>query len=116
MAKKDKATNQVVAEESNSKIEAIKNLIFGDNIQEYDHEFESLKVDITKKREELLEYVDDSRKEIMRAVDNLSTDVNIRISDLEQSLNDKAQDLEDRKMSKDSLGDMLIKLGEKIKA
>ncbi len=117
MAKKDKAQDQPIAENAaNSKIEAIKNLIFGENIQEYNHEFDTLKADIANKREELMEYVDDARKEIMAAVDNLSTDVNIRISDLEQALHDKAQDLDDRKVSRDSLGDMLIRLGENIKA
>lgn len=116
MAKKDTSENQQLTDVANSKIEAIKNLIFGENIQEYNHEFEALKADIAKKREEMLEYVDDARKEIMTAVDNLSTDVNIRISDLEQALDDKAQDLDNRKVSRDSLGDMLIKLGENIKA
>ena len=101
---------------ADSKIEAIKNLIFGENIQEYNHEFETLKADIDAKREELLSYVDDARKEIMTAVDNLSTDVNIRISDLEQALHDKASDLDNRKMNRSSLGSMLIELGEKIKA
>jgi len=66
--------------------------------------------------EELLEYVDDARKEIMTAVDNLSTDVNIRISDLEQALNDKAQDLDNRKVNRESLGEMLVQLGNKIKS
>lgn len=116
MAKKDTSENQQLTDVANSKIEAIKNLIFGENIQEYNHEFEALKADIATKREEMLEYVDDARKEIMTAVDNLSTDVNIRISDLEQALDDKAQDLDNRKVSRDSLGDMLIKLGENIKA
>ncbi len=115
MANKKDSKNEQLTDVANSKIEAIKNLIFGENIQEYNHEFESLKSDISQKREEMLSYVDDARKEIMTAIDNLSTDVNIRISDLEQSLNDKAQDLEDRKVSRDSLGDMLIKLGENIK-
>lgn len=116
MAKKETTENQQLPDIANSKIEAIKNLIFGENIQEYNHEFDTLKADITKKREEMLSYVDDARKEIMTAVDNLSTDVNIRISDLEQSLDEKAQDLDNRKVSRDSLGDMLIRLGENIKA
>ena len=62
----------------------------------------------------MLAYVDEARKEIMTAVDNLSTDVNIRISDLEQSLNDKTEDLDNKKVSRASLGDLLIRLGENI--
>ncbi len=115
MAKKLPSDNSNQDLAANSKIEAIKNLIFGENIQEYNHEFDTLKADITKKREELLAYVDDARKEIMTAVDNLSTDVSIRISDLEAALDDKVNDLDNRKVSRESLGKMLISLGEKIK-
>ncbi len=115
MAKNTKAENQQTEDVANSKIEAIKNLIFGENIQEYNHEFEALKSDIAQKREEMLAYVDEARKEIMTAVDNLSTDVNIRISDLEQSLNDKTEDLDNKKVSRDTLGDLLIRLGKNIK-
>ena len=100
---------------NDSKIEAIKNLIFGENIQEYNHEFETLKADIQSKREELLDYIDNTRKELSSAIDNLGTDMSLRLSDLEESLNDKTADLESRKVSRDSLGTMLIKLGEKIK-
>ena len=116
MAQKKTDQDPIIPVESDSKIEAIKNLIFGENIQEYNHEFETLKTEIAQKREELLEYVDDARKEIMTAVDNLSTDVNIRISDLEQALNDKAQDLDNRKVNRESLGEMLVQLGNKIKS
>ena len=86
MAKKSTSAKASEQEVANSKIEAIKNLIFGENIQEYNHEFETLKSEIAAKRQELMEYVDDTRKELMTAIDNLSTDVNIRISDLEQAL------------------------------
>lgn len=116
MAKKDTAQDPLITAGADSKIEAIKNLIFGENIQEYNHEFEVLKTDISQKKEELLDYVDDARKEIMTAVDNISTDVNIRISDLEQALNDKTQDLDDRMLDRTSLGEMLIELGQKIKS
>ena len=83
--------------------------------KDYSSEITSLKSDIAQKREEMLAYVDEARKEIMTAVDNLSTDVNIRISDLEQSLNDKTEDLDNKKVSRASLGDLLIRLGENIK-
>lgn len=116
MAKNEKPDNQVVADAANSKIEAIKNLIFGENIQEYNHEFEALKADIIAKREELLDYVDNTRKELSAAIDNVSTDMGMRLSDLEESLNERASALDKEKMSKSNLGDVLIELGEKIKS
>ena len=112
MAKKD----QSLQDGSDSKIEAIKNLIFGENIQEYNHEFETLKAEITSRRNELMGYVDDTRKELMMSIDTLSTDVNIRISDLEEALNDKTEILDHKKVNRSDLGDLLIRLGENIKA
>lgn len=116
MAKKEQPKEQPLQEVANSKIEAIKNLIFGENIQEYNHEFETLKAEIAARRKELMEYVDDTRKELMTSIDNLSTDVGIRISDLEEALNDKTETLDHKKVNRSDLGDMLIRLGENIKA
>lgn len=111
---KEKIQETPITTEANSKIEAIKNLIFGENIAEYNHEFESLKADLEHKRVELQGFIDDTRKELMTAIDNLSTDVNIRISDLENSLSERTDDLDVKKVDKNQLGDLLIKLGENI--
>lgn len=102
-------------ENANSKIEAIKELIFGENMQEYDSEFDKLKKDIVTKRDELRNFIEDTRQELMTSIDNLSTDVNIRITDLENALEDKVDQLNQQKVDRDTLGSLLINLGEKIK-
>lgn len=112
-----KKTNHKATEnnmDSSSKIEAIKNLIFGENIEQYNSEFETLKQDIDQKRSQLQDYIDQVREELMQAIDNLGTDVNIRITDLQDQLEDKTESLESRKVNKQELGEMLIALGEKI--
>lgn len=101
--------------EANSKIQAIKELIFGENIEEYNSEFENLKAEIKAKRNELKKFIDETRSELMTSIDNLSTDVNIRITDLENALEDKADVLNEQKVDRDTLGSLLINLGEKIK-
>ena len=101
--------------DNNSKIDAIKELIFGENIQAYNSEFESLKADITTQKETLQNLIDDVRKELLQSIDSLSTDVNIRITDLEGTLNEKIENLEETKVSRTLLSDLFIKLGEKIK-
>ncbi|EDM45537.1 fructose-1,6-bisphosphatase [unidentified eubacterium SCB49] len=100
--------------DSSSKIEAIKNLIFGENIQQYDSEFETLKKEIDDKKAALESYIDEVRGELMQSIDSLSTDVNIRITDLEDSLNNKTETLDAQKVDKKELGQLLISLGEKI--
>ncbi len=114
MAKENKAVEEKMANDPSSKIEAIKNLIFGENIAAYNSEFEQVKKDIAAKRQELREYIEDTSKELHQAIDNLSTDVNIRITELEDNLADKADMLDSKKVDKKILGDLLITLGEKI--
>ena len=98
----------------NSKIETIKNLIFGDNIQAYDSEFETLKKDITKKRDDLKVFVEETRQELNTLIDNLSTDLNIRITELEDNTNERVENLEAKKVDKKTLGQLLVKLGNQI--
>jgi hypothetical protein len=100
--------------ESAQRLEAIKNLIFGENIQQIDEDFQGIKNLIDKRKEELDNYIEETRKELLHTIDNLSTDVNIRITDLETSLNEKADDLNHKKVDRNSLGKMLVQLGEKI--
>lgn len=100
--------------EASSKIDAIKQLIFGENMQAYESEFEAVKNDILSKKHELENLIDDVRKELLQNIDNLSTDINIRITDLENSLNDKTENLDEKKVDRKLLGELLINLGEKI--
>ncbi len=101
-------------ESSASKIDVIKNLIFGETIQAYDTEFEGLKKDILEKKKELEGLIEEIRSDLNTTLDNVSTDVNIRITELEKNLSDKIDDIETDKVNKKMLGKLLVDLGEKI--
>ncbi|GEQ85080.1 hypothetical protein ULMS_05880 [Patiriisocius marinistellae] len=116
MSKKNNPEESTNPIDSASKIEAIKNLIFGENIQQYNSEFDSVKKEIDKQKATLEEYIDQVRGELMQSIDSLSTDVNIRITDLEDAMNDKTEDLMEKKVDRRELSKMLIALGEKIGA
>ncbi len=100
--------------ETASKIELIKNLIFGENIQAYDSEFELLKKDILSKKKALEELIEAVRTDLRMSIDDVSTDINIRITELEDKLDTRFEDLENNQLDKNELGDLLIQLGEKI--
>jgi archaellum component FlaC len=100
--------------ESAQRLEAIKNLIFGENIQQIDQDFQSIKNHIEKRKEELENLIDDTRKELNKTIDNLATDLNIRITDLENSMNEKTDELNHKKVDRNLLGTLLVSLGEKI--
>lgn len=99
-----------------SKIEAVKKLLFGEEMDSYDSEFHTLKKDIEAKRAELEDLIDRTRKEISELIDNVSTDLNIRITELEGSLADRANTLTKDKVNRDQLGKLLVEIGEKIRS
>ncbi|MDT0621191.1 fructose 1,6-bisphosphatase [Croceitalea vernalis] len=109
---KDKA--QENGKLTNSKIEQLKDIIFGENIQEYDSEFEKIKSEIQSKKVELENLITEIKNDLDATIDNLSTDINIRLTDIEDSFSDKLKDLDNNKIDKNSLGQLLISLGEKI--
>ncbi len=100
--------------EAESKIETIKNLIFGKNIQEYDSEFEALRKDILDKKKVLEDLMEEVGADLRKSIDNLSTDVNIRITELEQDLEGKLEGLSEKSVDKDTLGKLLMELGKKV--
>ncbi len=103
-------------ESSVSKIEVIKNLIFGETIQAYDSEFEILKNDILEKKKVLEDLIEEIRNDLNSSIDGIATDVNIRITELEKNFEDKIEDLGEEKVNKKMLGKLLVDLGEKISA
>lgn len=108
---KDSETDQNV---TSSKMDMIKDLIFGENIQEYDSQFQTVKEDITAKKEELEGLVQSVRTELNELIDNLGTDINIRVTELEDKMKHRFETLEAEKVDRESLGKLLITLGEKI--
>jgi hypothetical protein len=116
-----KKTTEKIAENLNgipqnnsSKIDAIKELIFGEDIQAYNQEFETLKADILSKKEELQDLIGAVESELLQNIDSLSTDINIRLTDIESSINDKLDTMDNKKANRKVLGELFVKLGEKI--
>lgn len=101
-------------EDSGSKIEAIKNLIFGENIKAYESEFELLKQDILDKKKVLEDLMDEVREDLSKTIDNIATDVNVRITELEENIEAKIENLDDHTVKKEMLGELFKELGDKI--
>ncbi|MFK7811797.1 MAG: fructose 1,6-bisphosphatase [Maribacter sp.] len=101
-------------ESSVSKIDVIKNLIFGETLQAYDAELEELKKDILQKKKVLDNLIEEIRADLNTSIDNVSTDVNIRITELEKNFESKVEDIGEDKVNKKILGKLLVDLGKKI--
>ena len=106
--------NGNLQDDASSKIDAIKQLIFGENMQAYETQFEEMKKEILEKKRELETMMDDVKSELLQSLDNLSTDVNIRITDLEDTINNNLDAKDAQKVDRKLLGDLLVNLGQKI--
>lgn len=102
------------APDSTHKIEAIKNLIFGENMEQIDKEFEVLRKTIDQKKADVDQYIAQTRSEIYTAINNLINDINAKLKDLETNTGKLTDALEQKKMDKYKLGGLLVELGEKI--
>ena len=94
-----------------SKLEAIKEIIFGENIKEYDHEFKKIKELILKHRQEIENHVAAVKKDIEEEIKQMKRDIDHAISDLQSELSA----LDEAKTNRQKLGDLLEELGKKLK-
>ncbi len=116
MTKKNESMFQLEdkIERSTSKIDIIKDLIFGETMEAYDHEIEKLKKEVYKKKEALEDIIDGVRLDLNASIDSISSDVDIRITELEKNLENKIEDIGEATVNKKILGNLLIELGRKI--
>lgn len=104
----------VAASENPTKIEMIKNLIFGDTIATYDAELDALKTDLVAKKKELEHFTEEIKRELLQNLDSLGTDIHTRITDLEAKIEERLSAIDFQKTDKKKLGEFLIALGHKV--
>ncbi len=107
------------------KIEAVKQLIFGENMQQYDSEFSEVRATIKKTKQELVNEIDetrdaltnlinDTREALTKAVSDLRSDTNKKVSQLREDMDESIADLDDRKLNRKLLGALLQEMGKQI--
>ena len=127
MAKKkqEEAPAEEVGLSGDPKIEAVKQLIFGENIQQYDSEFNEIKALIKKTRTEIEKELNGTRdalnklinqtKESLNAeINDLRSDMNKKVTQLRSDMDDAVADLDERKVNRKLLGTMLQEIGKQI--
>lgn len=110
---------------SDPKIEAVKQLIFGENMQQYDSEFSEVRATIKKTKQELVNEIDetrdaltnminDTRESLTKAISDLRSDTNKKVSQLREDMDESVADLDDRKLNRKLLGALLQEMGKQI--
>ncbi|HAA10729.1 MAG TPA: hypothetical protein DCE41_03150 [Cytophagales bacterium] len=98
------------------KLGVIRDIIFGQNMEEYNQQFNELKRLVDEKKAELDNYIQDVKGDLQEKIQELDKMMKDQVHDLEDNFAAKAARLEDEKMNRATLGDLLIDIGTKIKS
>lgn len=127
MAKKEEAPKMPDAKGlmGDPKIDAVRQLIFGENMQQYDSEFNEIKALIKKTRTEIENELNETRDALNRLINqtkdsltneiqDLRSDMNKKVTQLRSDMDEAVADLDDRKLNRKLLGALLQEMGKQI--
>ena len=98
------------------KIEAIKEIIFGDNIKEINHEFEEVKAMVQAHRQALDERMTQVRQELEKNIQQLQQNTEKEMQAMKEDTLKRLTHLEDSVPSNTNLGKMFEDIGRKLQA
>jgi hypothetical protein len=108
MGKENKTADPVASEIA--KIDAIKEIIFGQNMRQYDKEFNDLRDYINTN----LNAIDKEFTAVRKAIDDLDKKPNAKMESNQQKLLEELAKVDEKKLDRKKLGKMLMDIGEKI--
>lgn len=114
MAKQTEEEKKSPFSSGDPKIDAVKQLIFGENMQQYDAEFNEIKAIIKKTRNEIEKELNDTRDQLNSLINELRTDMNKKVTQLRADMDEAVTDLDNRKVNRKLLGALLQEMGKQI--
>ncbi len=95
-------------------IDAIRNIIFGQNMQDYDQKFTTVNDNLKQNRQEIDEKIEQTKKFLLEEMRQMENRFNAQLQDLNDRLTKESERLEDKKLNRKQLGELLIEIGNKI--
>lgn len=96
------------------RIDAIKKLIFGENMEEYDHKFHDLFEKLEEYHTELENRIEKMNNKLSEEIKNLGKRIESRISQLDNENKSDFSTMNYNKTDRRELAEMLIELAEKL--
>tara|TARA_B100000965_G_scaffold389281_1_gene394768 strand:+ start:393 stop:740 length:348 start_codon:yes stop_codon:yes gene_type:complete len=109
-------TKTDVNHQNQEKMDAIKQLIFGDNMVEYDQRFKEVFDRIEKTQAELEDKLNSLDGQVKSTIEQLNKEFQLKSENLENQFLKAIEKLEDKKTDRKNLGKMLQNIGEKLQA
>lgn len=95
-----------------AKINAIRDIIFGHDMAEYNEQFNNVRDLIADNAQSIV----DNKEDILQKMDSLQKQFNESLDNLENRLNEQIAQLRAEKTDREMLGTLLEEIGKKIKA
>lgn len=115
MAKKPEQNNEAASNQQvDSRIAAVRDLIFGENIQQYDSEFSDVYDKINALKEETKKNLAESVTNIENKLADLESLVDHKFQDLNDDLDKRLADLDNEKADRRKLGKALEKIAQML--
>lgn len=105
-------SNDVKTQEELNKLDAVRDLLFGQNVQEYRNEIKELKQEIEKSEKNLSDRVSNSDKDFSKRLDELSQKIDAHFNKIEGQLDLLSKD----KVDKSTIADALSSLAKSIQS
>lgn len=102
--------------EPKTKLDEVKDLIFGPDIKSYNDQISELKVNIGQNREEIMTKIEDVRNKLIEAIQNTEQALNQQIVDLQKATEVALEKQKQAHVSKRALNDVLLKISEGLRA
>ncbi len=96
------------------KIEAIKEIIFGENIKEYEDEFKKITELIRNHKKELEKKLEEFRAEAIAKINDSNKDFSDRLEEISKNTEEGLKELDNAKISRNSLGELLLQMAKSI--
>lgn len=110
----DKKNPEEDKQQVDSRIAAVRDLIFGENIQQYNNEFEDVFNRIKALENNTQKKISDSVTDLENKLADLESLMEHKIADLNDDLDKKIADLEDEKIDRRKLGKALEKIAQML--
>ncbi|KYG83765.1 hypothetical protein [Roseivirga echinicomitans] len=114
MAKEKEEEKKQSISSGDPKIDAVKQLIFGESMQQYDAEFNEMKTLIKRTRNEIESELNDTRDQLNNIINELRTDMNKKVTQLRSDMDEAVTDLDNKKVNRKLLGALLQEMGKQI--
>lgn len=111
----EKEANKASAFSNDAKIDVIKELIFGNNMREYQSEFEGIHDVVTQNKLDIENKLNTAKDELYDYLEEMRKELNSKIDDLQMTLQAEIDRLDDVKTDRKMLGDLFEHMAKEIK-